>query len=470
MSPVRIDTAHEQTNLLYRCLHDSPPETAVRAEGAYLWLDDGRKILDACAGAAVASIGHGDPRVIAAVAKQMSQLSYHHTSRLTNPAAEALGHKLVGHRPGGLSHAVFLSSGSEANESAIKLARQYFVEIGEPQREHIISRNNSYHGNSIGCVSLTGIPSRRAHFKPLLMPNTSRVSPCYAYRYKREGEADADYAERCADELEQEIVRVGEGRVAAFFAETVVGASAGNIVPVPGYFQAIRRVCDKYGVLLVLDEVMCGMGRTGKMHCWEWEGVAPDIQTIGKGLNGGYQALSAVLISERVIAGLRQGSGSFANGQTFQCHPSAAAAGLAVMNIFETDDVLQNCMERGAELRAALEDALGEHPHVGEIRGRGLFLSLEFVADKATKATYPADLPLAALLNDAIFECGVLVYSGFGKGTADGVRGDHILLSPPLTITSAQVAEIVAGVKAGVEDVFARPLVRAALARAEPWC
>ncbi|KAK4941675.1 hypothetical protein LTR10_018414 [Elasticomyces elasticus] len=468
MSPSRTDDQPD-TNLLYRSLHDQSPDLVVYAKGPYLWLDDGRKILDACAGAAVASIGHGDQRVIAAVTKQMTQLSYHHTSRLTNRAAEALAHKLIGHRPGGLSHAIFLSSGSEANESAIKLARQYWVEVGEPERVHIISRNGSYHGNSIGCVSLTGIPSRRKHFLPLLMPHTSQISPCYSYRYQKDGESDAEYSERCAAELEREILRVGEGRVAAFYAETIVGASAGNIVPAPGYFQAIRRVCDKYGVLLVLDEVMCGMGRTGKMHCWEWEGVTPDIQTIGKGLNGGYQALSAVLISEKVIAGLRNGSGSFANGQTFQCHPAAAAAGLAVQTIFESDNVIENCAKRGKELTAALEKAVGNHPNVGEIRGRGLFQSIEFVADRKTKSTFPVNLPLSNMLNDTIFERGALVYSGFGKGTADGVRGDHILLSPPLNITSEQVDEMVYAVKAGIENVFSRPEVVEAAALAEPW-
>ncbi|ORY41453.1 pyridoxal phosphate-dependent transferase [Leucosporidium creatinivorum] len=451
------------TNLLYRDLHGRDPELVVGAKGSFLQLEDGRQILDACAGAAVASIGHGELRVISKIAEQLSTLSYHHTSRLTNPAAEKLAKILVGDRPGGLSHAIFLSSGSEANESAIKLARQYFVEIGQPDRVHIISRHNSYHGNSIGCVSLTGIPSRRRHFEPMLIPTTSRVSPCYPYRYQKEGESDQEYSQRLADELEQEILRIGEGKVAAFFAETVVGAAAGNLVAVPGYFQEIRRVCDKYGVLLVLDEIMCGMGRTGKLHAWEWEGMTPDIQTIGKGLNGGYQALSAVLISERVVEGLKSGSGAFANGQTFQAHPAAATAGLAVMEIFESDGIVANCASRGKELYNGLLSTLGDHPHVGEIRGRGLFLSLEFVVSKATKSTFPLSLPLAALLDDAIFNKGAIIYSGFGKGTADGIVGDHILLSPPLSITSAEVQLIIQAVKAGIDEVFATDRVQQAI-------
>ncbi|KAK8847720.1 hypothetical protein IAR55_005579 [Kwoniella newhampshirensis] len=463
MSPVRIDS-HQPTCLLYRDLHGKKPETVVEAKGSYVYLDDGRKILDACAGAAVASIGHGDQRVIQAVTAQMTTLSYHHTSRLTNSAAERLGHMLVGDRPGGLSHAIFLSSGSEANESAIKLARQYFVELGESERVHIISRNNSYHGNSIGCVSLTGIPSRRRHFEPILMQHTSRVSPCYPYRYKTEGESDEAYAQRLADELEVEILRVGEKKVAAFFAETVGGAAAGNLTPVPGYFKAIRKVCDKYGVLLVLDEIMCGMGRTGKMHAWEWEGVVPDIETIGKGLNGGYQALSAVLISQRVVDGLKKGSGAFANGQTFQCHPAAAAAGVAVMSIFESDDIVITCAKRGAELRQKLVENLGDHPNVGEIRGRGLFLSIEFVKDRETKATFSKGLPIAAMLDNAIFDRGVSVYSGFGKGTADGVVGDHILFSPPLNISSSEIDELVQAVKEGVDEVFGSQAVQQELA------
>ncbi|WRT63100.1 uncharacterized protein IL334_000003 [Kwoniella shivajii] len=419
MSPVRVEE-QSPTCLLYRDLHGKKPETVVEAKGSYLYLDDGRRILDACAGAAVASIGHGDQRVIRAVGSQMATLSYHHTSRLTNPAAETLGQNLVGHRPGGLSHAIFLSSGSEANESAIKLARQYFVEMGQVDRIHIISRNNSYHGNSIGCVSLTGIPSRRRYFEPILMQHTSRVSPCYPYRYKADQETDESYAERLADELETEILRVGPRKVAAFFAETVGGAAAGNLTPVPGYFKAIRRVCDKYGVLLVLDEIMCGMGRTGKMHAWEWE----DIQTVGKGLNGGYQALSAVLMQQHVVDGLKRGSGAFANGQTFQCHPAAAAAGVAILSIFESDDIVAVCAKRGAE-------------------------------NKQTKETFSKDLPLASKLDNAIFARGVSIYSGFGKGTADGVVGDHILFSPPLNISSAEIAELVEAVRYGVEEVFA---------------
>ncbi|WWD19403.1 hypothetical protein CI109_103863 [Kwoniella shandongensis] len=438
MSPVRVEE-EQPTCLLYRDLHGKKPETVVEARGSYVFLDDGRKILDACAGAAVASIGHGDQRVIQAVASQMTTLSYHHTSRLTNPAAERLGQMLVGNRPGGLSHAIFLSSGSEANESAIKLARQFFVEKGETDRVHIISRNNSYHGNSIGCVSLTGIPSRRRHFEPILMQHTSRVSPCYPYRYKTDGETDETYAQRLGDELEQEILRVGPGRVAAFFAETVGGAAAGNLTPVPGYFQAIRRVCDKYGVLLVLDEIMCGMGRTGKMHAWEWE---------------------AVLMQQHVVDGLKRGSGAFANGQTFQCHPAAAAAGVAVLSIFESDDVVAVCAKRGAELHRSLIESLGDHPNVGEIRGRGLFLSIEFVKDKNTKATFSQGLPLASMLDNAIFDRGVSVYSGFGKGTADGVVGDHILFSPPLNISSSEIEELVKAVKEGVDEVFSRDEVQ----------
>ncbi|ORX36244.1 aminotransferase class-III [Kockovaella imperatae] len=461
MSPIRVEE-RPPSSLLYRDLKGQLPDIVVEAKGSYLYLKNGARILDGCAGAGVASIGHGNERVINAVADQLRTLSYHHTSRMTSPVAEALGRKLVGHKPGGLSHAIFLSSGSEANESAIKLVRQYFVEIGKPQRQHIISRNNSYHGNSVGCVSLTGLPSRRRHFAPMLMPHVSQVSPCYPYRQQGADESDQAYAQRLADELEQEILRVGEDSVAAFFVETLGGTAAGNLVAVPGYFKAVREVCDKYQVLLVLDEIMCGMGRTGKLHAWEWEGVSPDIQTIGKGLNGGYQALSAVLINERVVDGLRQGSGAFANGQTFQCHPAAAAAGLEVLKIFEEEDVVNTALKRGAELRSLLIQELGSHPNVGDIRGRGLFQSLEFVANKETKETLPANIPISMLLDNAIFERGALIYSGFGKGTADGYRGDHILMAPPLNISSAEVKELVDAIKGGVEEVFSRPEVVAA--------
>ncbi|KAM0747529.1 adenosylmethionine--8-amino-7-oxononanoate transaminase [Meredithblackwellia eburnea MCA 4105] len=444
------------TALLYRDLHGKDPELVRSAKGSFLELQDGRQILDACAGAAVASIGHGDKRVIDAIVKSLNTLSYHHTSRLTNQSAEDLAKVLVGHKPGGLSHAIFLSSGSEANESALKLARQYFVETGQPSRVNIISRHNSYHGNTIGCVSLTGIRSRRKHFEPMLLKTITQVSPCYPYRYQLPTETTPEYADRLAAELEAEILRLGPETVAAFFAETVGGAAAGNLVAVPGYFEKIRKVCDKYGVLLVLDEIMCGVGRTGKFHAWEWEGVSPDIQTIGKGINGGYQPLSAVLMSQKVVDGLKSGSGSFANGQTYQSLPSAAACGLAVLKIFETDNVLENCTARGKELLDGLTRAIGEHPNVGEIRGRGLFLSLEFVTDKATKGTFPANLPISLMMDDALFSRGVSAYSGFGKSTVDGTVGDHILFSPPLTISNVEVALLVKVVQEAVEDVFSR--------------
>jgi len=298
------------------------------------------------------------------------------------------------------------------------------------------------------------------------MPHVSQVSPCYPYRQQKSGESDQAYAERLAQELEEEILRVGPKSVAAFFVETLGGTAAGNLVPVPGYFKAIRRVCDKYGVLLVLDEIMCGMGRTGKLHAWEWEDITPDIQTIGKGLNGGYQALSAVLISERIVNGLKAGSGMFANGQTFQCHPAAAAAGLEVLRIIEEEDVVNVCLKRGAELRSLLIRELADHPNVGDIRGRGLFQSLEFVASKKTKETFPANIPISALLDNAIFNRGALVYSGFGKGTADGTRGDHILFAPPLNISSDEIKELVEAVKGAVDEVFDRPEIRAVTAAA----
>ncbi|KAI5476985.1 hypothetical protein MNV49_006943 [Pseudohyphozyma bogoriensis] len=453
------------THLLYRDIRATgkDPELAVGAKGSYLTLDDGRQILDACAGAAVASIGHADQRVIDAVMKQMKQLSYHHTSRLTNPAAEELASVLLGDKPGGLSNAIFLSSGSEANESAMKLARQYFVEKGEPERVNFISRTHSYHGNGIGAVSLTGIPNRRGPYEPLLMDSVSRVENCYPYRLQRKGESDAAYAKRLAEDLEDEILRLGPKTVVAFVAETVGGAAAGTLTSVSGYFREIRKVCDKYGVLLILDEIMSGMGRCGTMHAWEAEGVTPDIQTIGKGLNGGYQALSAVLIAEHVTDVFRAGTGTFINGQTFQCHPAAAAAGLAVMDIFKTDKILENCVSRGEQLYNGLVKAVGSHPNVGEIRGRGLFRSIEFVKDKSTKSTFPVTLPLAAMLDDAIFDLGVSVYSGFGKGTADGVRGDHILFSPPLNISKEEVEVCVKAVKEGIEKVFESDRVREAM-------
>ncbi|MBL8960566.1 MAG: aspartate aminotransferase family protein, partial [Gemmatimonadetes bacterium] len=377
------------SSILHRSLAARLP-TAVHGEGMRLTLDNGQEVLDASGGAAVACLGHGNARVAAAIGAQASRMAYAHTGFFTSAPAEALADLLVGRRPGGLTHAFFVSSGSEAVESALKLARQYHVERGEPQRVHYVSRRQSYHGASLASLAVGGNLGRRRPYEDILMGNVSRVSPCFAYHGQGADETDAAYVARLAQELEAEFVRIGPQRVIAFLAETVVGATAGCVTAVPGYFAAVREVCDRHGVLLILDEIMCGMGRTGTVHAWEQEGVVPDIQVIAKGMGGGYVPIGGLLVSARVIDGLSAGSGAFVHGHTYQAHPVACAGALEVQRIIAEDGLVARAASRGAYLRERLGEVLGQHPHVGDIRGRGLFLAVEFVEDRALRRPFPA--------------------------------------------------------------------------------
>ena len=313
-----------------RVLHRSGgvPPIAVAGEGIYLHTEDGRRIIDASGGAAVACLGHGNRRVADAIGRQAAAMAYAHTGTFASRPAEALADILLQDEPGGLTRAWFCSSGSEGNEAAIKLARQYFLEIGEPRRVRTIARRQSYHGTTLGALAAGGNMMRRSHHEPILSQTHSLVSPCFAYRFQQDGETDAQYLDRLTDELEAEFQRVGPDTVMAFLAEPVVGATTGCVTALPGYFQRVRAICDRHGALLILDEVMCGMGRTGSVHAWQQEGVAPDIQVIAKGLGGGYQPIGGILITERIVRALADGSGGFLHGQTYQAHPVACAAAL----------------------------------------------------------------------------------------------------------------------------------------------
>lgn len=422
----------------------------MRGEGLRLTLDTGQEILDASGGAAVACIGHGNARVAAAIGAQAGRMAYAHTGFFSSAPAEELASMLVGHRPGGLTHAFFVSSGSEAVESALKLARQYHVERGESRRVHFVARRQSYHGASFGSLAIGGNLGRRKPYEDILMPNTSRVSPCFPYHEQGAGETDAAYVARLGAELEAEFVRVGPERVIAFVAETVVGATAGCVSAVPGYFQAVRDVCDRHGVLLILDEIMCGMGRTGITHAWEREGVTPDIQVIAKGMGGGYVPIGGLLVSGRVIDGLSGGSGVFVHGHTYQAHPVACAGALEVQRIIAEEGLVARAAARGAYLARRLHDVFGEHPHVGDVRGHGLFLALEFVEDRATRRPFAPAARVAERVKRASLDAGVAVYPS--AGTVDGVVGDHAIIAPPYNVTEAEVDEIV--------DRFARAMAR----------
>lgn len=427
------------THVFHRQLQTTPP---VAVSGSGLWLTDasGKRYLDACGGAAVSCLGHGHPDVRAAMHAQIDQLAYAHTSFFTTAVAEELADQLIRTAPAGMSHAYFVSGGSEAMEAAMKMARQFFVETGQPQRTHFIARRQSYHGNTLGALAVGGNQWRRAPFAPILIEAT-HVAPCYPYREKLDNETAEQYGARLARELDETIGRLGADKVIAFVAETVGGATAGVLVPVPGYLKAVREVCDKYGVLLILDEVMCGMGRTGTLHACEQEGVVPDLMTIAKGLGGGYQPIGAVLAQQKIVAAMSSGSGFFQHGHTYLGHAVACAAALAVQKVIERDGLLARVRESGVRLQGLMHSAFGAHPNIGDIRGRGLFWGIELVQDRATKAPFDPALKLHARIKKEALSRGLMVYPM--GGTVDGRYGDHILLAPPYICSGPELELIV---------------------------
>jgi adenosylmethionine-8-amino-7-oxononanoate aminotransferase len=428
------------------------PPVAVSGAGCYLTDASGKQYLDASGGAAVSCLGHGDRTVIEAVKAQLDQLAYAHTGFFTSEPAETLADLLIEHAPGDLDRVYLVSGGSEAMEAALKLARQYFVEKGEPGRGRIIARKQSYHGNTMGALSAGGNEWRRAQFGPLLI-DMSHIDPCYEYRLRREDETPEDYGLRAANLLEEELLRVGPETVMAFAAEPVVGATAGAVPPAPGYFKRIREICDQYGILLILDEVMCGMGRTGTLFACEQDGVAPDILCIAKGLGAGYQPIGAMLCSRQIYEAIQNGSGFFQHGHTYLGHPTAAAAGVAVVSAMLERGLIPKVGEQGGKLMQALNTAFAQHPNIGDIRGRGLFQGVEIVADRETKAPFDPSRRIAAKVKAAAFEAGLICYPM--SGTIDGRHGDHVLLAPPFIISDAQIDELVGKLARAVETALA---------------
>jgi adenosylmethionine-8-amino-7-oxononanoate aminotransferase len=423
---------------------------AVRGEGAYLYDRDGKRYLDASGGAAVSCLGHSDRAVIEAIQRQLERLPFAHTSFFTNEPMEALADALVARAPKSLDSVYFVSGGSEAMEAALKLARQYFVEKGEPQRAHVIARRQSYHGNTLGALAVGGNAWRRKQFEPLLI-DTTHVSPCYAYRGRHAGESDAAYAARLADELERTIGALGSDRVIAFVAETVVGATLGAVPPVPGYFKRVREICDRHGILLILDEVMCGMGRCGTLWAFEEEGIVPDLAALAKGLGAGYQPIGAVLVSREIAETIVAGSGFFQHGHTYLGHAAACAGALAVQQRLHGDGVLARVKPLGMLLEKKLKQAFADHPHVGDIRGRGLFWGLELVEDRSSKKPFDPALRVHARIKRAALKAGLLCYPM--GGTLDGRRGD-VLLAPPFIVEEAQLDELVDKLGAAISATF----------------
>ena len=441
------------THVFHRSLKTAPP-VAVSGSGITLTDAQGKTYIDASGGAAVSCLGHGHPDVRAAMHAQIDEIAYAHTSFFTTRVAEELADLLIAAAPSGLntpdSKVYFVSGGSEAMEAALKMARQYFVDKGEPQRTRFIARRQSYHGNTLGALAIGGNAWRRAPFAPILI-NATHVSPCYPYREQAQGESDAAYVARLADELDSAMTAHGEGSVIAFVAETVGGATAGVLTPVPGYFKAMREVCDRHGALLILDEVMCGMGRTGSLHACTQESVSPDLMAIAKGLGGGYQPIGAVLASADIVNVLHSKTGYFQHGHTYLGHSVACAAALAVQKVIARDGLVDKVARDGAWFGAALRTAFGQHPHVGDIRGRGYFWGLEFVQDRASKTPLPVEQQLHAKLKCAAMARGLMVYPM--GGTVDGVLGDHVLLAPPFITSREELTTIIERLSAAVDEV-----------------
>jgi adenosylmethionine-8-amino-7-oxononanoate aminotransferase len=446
------------TRILHRQIHNSYP-VAAGGRGVEIFDADGRAYIDASGGAAVSCLGHGHPDVTAALHAQADRLAYAHTSFFTTQPAEALADRLIEDAPSGLSHVYFVSGGSEAVEAALKMARQYFVEIGKPERRNIIARRQSYHGNTLGALAAGGNEWRRTQFRPLLV-ETHHIDPCFAYRYQEPGETDQDYAARAAQALEDKILELGPESVMAFVAETVVGATAGAVPPVADYLKRVRAICDRHGVLLILDEVMCGMGRTGTLHACEQDGVSPDIMTIAKGLGGGYQPIGAVLLGQHIFDAFAKGTGFFQHGHTYLGHPMACAASLAVQYVIRRDGLLDNVKRMGAHLTRRLGERFGNHPNVGDIRGRGLFMAVELVEDRSTKATFDPKEKLHARIKREAMARGLMVYPM--GGTIDGARGDHVLLAPPFIIDAPTVDAIVERLGDAVDAAITGVKARAA--------
>ncbi|KAM3439835.1 hypothetical protein NHJ13734_003568 [Beauveria thailandica] len=405
-APLATGTRTEEgTHLMHRSLKVEPAMVE-SANGLQLHLANGRTVLDACGGAAVAIIGHGNDEVAKAMLRQASKVSYVHTQSYTTPAAEDLANFLLQGSPHGLEKAFFVCSGSEAVESALKLARQYFFEKGETHRVHFVSRQQSYHGNTMGSLSVSSNLARKVPYQ------------------------------------------VGPSKVIAFLAESVGGATAGCVPPPPGYLRGARALCDKYGILLILDEIMCGTGRCGTYFAFEPEDVVPDLVTVAKGLGGGYCSIAAVLAHKNVVDVIRRGTSSFNHGHTYQAHPVACATALAVQRIVRRDDLVARCAAMGKLLEAKLRAELSGCPSVGDVRGRGLFWAVEFVKNRETKETFDPLISFGIKVQQTAFEAGVAVYPGWL--TVDGTKGDHVLLAPPFTVAEEELDIIVRVLKSAI--------------------
>ncbi len=423
---------------------------AAYGDGCYIIDKNGKKYLDGSCGAAVSCLGHSDQTINDAIIKQTKKLAFAHTSFFTNEPAEELAKLLSSNSPLGLDRVYFVSSGSEAIEASLKLAKQYFVEIGKPKKHRVISRKQSYHGNTLGALAVGGNVWRRSLFEDLLI-ETSLISPCYKYRHQDANESEIHYGLRVANELEDEIIRLGPDNVMAFIAETVVGATAGALTPVEGYFERIREICTQYDVLLILDEVMCGMGRTGPLFACEEEKIIPDIITIAKGLGAGYQPIAAMMCQNFILDAINKGSGFFQHGHTYLGHPIACAASLAVVYKLIKENFSEKVIKKGKYLQKNLEITLGQNEYIGDIRGRGLLRAVELVQNRETKEPFPKNFNIAGKIKKRALDLGLICYPM--QGTVDGTIGDHILIAPPFIINENEMTEICQKLKTSIENI-----------------
>ena len=437
------------SSVFYRDPGSSYP-TAVRGEGVYLYDDAGRQYLDMSGGAAVSCLGHGHADVVHAVQEQAGKLSFAHTAFFTNEPQEELASRLAARFAEKDAKVWFTSGGSEANESALKIAWQYWRARHQPEKTIIISRQFSYHGGTLGATSVSGSVFRRAPFERVLH-DWPRIAPCYAYRHQLEGETAQEYGHRAAVELDEAIRLAGPQNVAAFIAEPVVGATLGVVPAVPGYFADIRRICDQHHVLFIADEVMCGSGRCGTFYAHDDDGIVPDMVTIAKGLGGGYQPIGAVITRNFICDAIRQDPGGFAHGHTYIGHAIACAAGVAIQKCLD-DGLLATVSAKGEQLMRLLHERFGEHPHVGDIRGRGLFVGMEFVSNRKTKMAFPVEDGIPAKLKRAAMANGLICYPG--GGSVDGRRGAHLLLAPPIIAEEQHFQELADRLAKVLRSVF----------------
>ncbi|MBE0617469.1 MAG: aspartate aminotransferase family protein [Proteobacteria bacterium] len=436
------------SHVFYRSPAKTYPE-AVRAEGVWIWGADGKRYLDGSGGACVVTIGHGVSEVRQAAFAQLGTLSFAHGSQFTSAACEELARRVAGLSPDPeLDRVYFVSGGSEAVETAVKLVRQYWREVGRPDRYKVISRWTSYHGNTAGALALGGHTGRRSPYLPLIQ-HTPHIEPCYCYRCPF-GRAPEACGLPCADALDRAIRYEGPESVAAFIAEPVVGATAGALVPPDGYWRRIREICDRYEVLLIADEVMTGAGRTGRNLALEHWDVNADLVVLAKGLSSGYAPIGAVLARRSLHDAIRDGSGSFTHGHTYGQHPVSMAVGAAVLRYAEENGLVARSAQLGEVLLEGLRGLL-DLPAVGDVRGLGLFAGVELVADKTTKACFSPERKMASKVGAAAFRRGLITYPG--DGGADGIRGDHILVCPPFVITEEQIDLLVETLREAIGEV-----------------